>query len=351
MQNFYGVSSEEKHYSIDDYASVEKYDAHMHLNTYDESFVQQSVEDNFRLLTINVDVGADFPTIEQQQDFAVKQSKRFPGTVNYACTFSAKNLNDHNWLHDTIARLKDSFHKGAIAVKVWKNIGMELRDADGSFIMIDDPRFDPLIDFLAKNNIPLIGHLGEPRNCWLPADQMTVQGDVDYFSRHPKYHMYLHPEYPSYDDQINARDNMLAKHSGLKFIGAHLGSLEWNVDEIAQRLERFPNMAVDTAERISHLQLQAITDWQKIHDFVIKYEDRIIYGTDIIANGAMPAAEMKKNANDIRLRHWRFFTSDEMMRVPKVEGEFRGLKLPREVVDKIYRVNAEKWFDGLKGSA
>jgi hypothetical protein len=33
-----------------------------------------------------------------------------------------------------------------------------------------------------------------------------------------------------------------------------------------------------------------------------------------------------------------------MMRVPKVDGEFKGLKLPRELVDKIYRANAEKWF-------
>jgi predicted TIM-barrel fold metal-dependent hydrolase len=44
------------------------------------------------------------------------------------------------------------------------------------------------------------------------------------------------------------------------------------------------------------------------------------------------------------MRHWKFFTDDQMMRVPKVEGEFKGLKLPRKVVDKIYRTNAEKLF-------
>jgi hypothetical protein len=44
------------------------------------------------------------------------------------------------------------------------------------------------------------------------------------------------------------------------------------------------------------------------------------------------------------MRHWKFFTDDQMMRVPKVEGEFKGLKLPREVVDKLYRTNAEKLF-------
>jgi predicted TIM-barrel fold metal-dependent hydrolase len=176
---------------------------------------------------------------------------------------------------------------------------------------------------------------------------MTVQGDKNYFSTHPKYHMHLHPEYPSYDDQINARDRMLEKHPRLKFIGAHLGSLEWNVDELAKRLNKFPNMAVDTASRISHLQHEARTNWKKIYDFCIAYQDRLIYGTDIIIQPTTDPSQIKKEAHDIRLRHWNFFTSDNIMSVPKVQGEFKGLRLPQESVDKIYRTNAEKWFHGL----
>ena len=66
----------------------------------------------------------------------------------------------------------------------------------------------------------------------------------------------------------------------MKFIGAHLGSLEWNVDELARRLDKFPNMAVDMAARITHLQFQSATNWQKVHDFMIKYQDRLLYATD-----------------------------------------------------------------------
>ncbi len=47
--------------------------------------------------------------------------------------------------------------EGAIAVKVWKNIDMELKDKNGKFVMIDDPRFDTIFNFLVKNKIPLIG--------------------------------------------------------------------------------------------------------------------------------------------------------------------------------------------------
>ncbi|MEX2231355.1 MAG: hypothetical protein WD824_04305 [Cyclobacteriaceae bacterium] len=41
------------------------------------------------------------------------------------------------------------------------------------------------------------------------------------------------------------------------------------------------------------------------------------------------------------------FTSDETMQAPKVTGEFTGLHLQREVIDRIYRKNAEKWSPHL----
>jgi hypothetical protein len=43
-----------------------------------------------------------------------------------------------------------------------------------SDVMIDHPQFDPVFDHLQKKGIVLMGHLGEPRNCWLPLDEMTV---------------------------------------------------------------------------------------------------------------------------------------------------------------------------------
>ncbi|MEJ7676188.1 MAG: amidohydrolase family protein [Chitinophagaceae bacterium] len=221
-------------------------------------------------------------------------------------------------------------------------------------VMIDNPRFDPILDYLAKNHIPLIGHLGEHKNSWLPLEKMTVNGNRDYARAHPEEHMYLHPERPSYEDYIKARDHMLEKHPDLTFIGAHLGSLEWSVDELAKRLDKFPNMAVDMAERVSHLQYQALTNWQKVHDFFIKYQDRILYGTDlrinamdIVNNNIKEPADIKKHVHEVWSRHWKFFTTDEKMIVPKVQGEFKGLKLPSEVVDKIYYKNAEKWIPGI----
>jgi hypothetical protein len=336
------TTKQEKTYTEADFATVKKFNTHVHISVFDSIFIKQAEADNFRFLTVNVN--SPSVPVEEQQQVAVRLIKAFPGQVYFASAFSVKDFNSPDWQQKTLDYLKKSFDSGAIAVKVWKNIGMELKDKQGKFVMIDNPVFDTIIDFIEKNNKTLIGHLGEPRNAWLPVDKMTVAGDKNYFSAHPEYHMYLHPEYPSYEDQVNARDRMLEKHPNIRFVGAHLGSLEWSVDELAKRLDKFPNMAVDVAERISHLQYQAVTDWQKVHDFIIKYQDRLIYATDEGVNSKKDPVEVSRLAHENWLRHWKFFTSGERMKVAKVEKEFNGMKLPKEVVDKIYLKNAEKWF-------
>lgn len=156
--------------------------------------------------------------------------------------------------------------------------------------------------------------------------------------------MFLHPEFPSYEDQINARDRFVARHPDLRFVGAHLGSLEWNVDSLAARLDRYPNMAVDLAERICHLQYQSLTDRERIRNFMIKYQDRLIYGSDLYISLNDNAEELKKRTHERWMSEWKYLTSDESMTVAQVNGSFTGLQLPKEIVDKIYFKNAVKWF-------
>ena len=182
---------------------------------------------------------------------------------------------DPNWPQQTIAQLDAAFAAGAVAVKVWKNIGMEFRDSRGRLVMIDDPKFDPVFEFIRERQRVLIGHQGEPHNCWLPIAQMTVNNDKEYFREHPQYHMFLHPELPSYEDQMAARDRMLAKNPQLKFMGAHLASLEWSVDRLAAFLERYPNTVVDLAARMGQVQYQSNLDLGKVRRFFIRYQDSV----------------------------------------------------------------------------
>ncbi len=322
---------ESKYYGSSDFEKANKIDIHVHLNHYQSAVAKQAIIDNFSLLTINTD-SRDIPDVYYQQDAAMVLKDKYPGRVHYLSTFSVGEWGPENWDRKWLRYLQQTFDEGAIGVKVWKNIGMELRDNDSSFIMIDDPSFDLIFNYLEKNNIPVMAHCGEPKNCWLSVEEMTVAGDKKYFSNHPEYHMYQHPDYPSYEDQITARDNLLEKHPDLVLVGAHLASLEWDVDEIARHLDTYPNLVVETAARMCHLQYQSSREYDKVRDFMIKYQDRILYGTDLISGENENEADAMKNAHSRWLDDWIYLTTDRAMTTPEFEGEFRGLKLPREVV-------------------
>jgi len=331
-----------KYYSVADFDTVEKIDTHIHLNTLQESFIHQASADKVQFLDIVDDRPFGIP-MNDQEKIAIQQTQKFPFQVKFATTFSTAGFGQANWEDETIVSLKTSLRNGAIAVKVWKNIGMALKDSSGKFVMIDDARFDFILHFLEENNIPLIGHLGEPRECWLPLDKMILH--KGYYSQHPEYHMYLHPEYPSYEKQIASRDNMLSKYPHLKFIGAHLGSLEWDLDELAQRLDNYSNMSVDLA-RMPDLFLHAKNNWQKTRDFFIKYQDRLLYATDVQVAESKDTVDFNKGIHDERVRYWTFFATDSKMKDDDI-GSFKGLHLPASVIDKIYYHNARRMLPGI----
>ena len=333
-----------EYYTVEDYKKVEKIDVHVHVNTFHKVLLEQAIEDNFIFVSINTDAYEE--PIEKQQEFALVQQKNFPGRFYYLTTFRVKGFEEPGWEASVLAYLKKSFVNGAVGVKVWKNIGMDEKTKDGRFILLDDPVFDNIFSFLEDQGIPLTGHIGEPKNCWLPLDEMSVIGDRNYYSKNPEYHMYLHPDYHSYEAHIQARDNILEKHPKLVYVGAHMGSVEWSVDELAKRFDAYPLMSVDLTERICHLQYQSVKDWQKVYDFIIKYQDRLLYGTDI-ESYPTPDAEIEKEkerVHEIWLRDWIYFTSDGIMTSPGVVEEFKGMKLPKSVIDKIYAKNARRIY-------
>ena len=191
--------------------------------------------------------------LDNQLEITAAIKRKYPDKFAFLGTFSVDSFNNPNFTEQTIAQIDKCMKEGASGIKIWKNIGMVLKDTADRFVMADDPAFDPVFNYLKKNNIPVLAHLGEPKNCWLPLNEMTVDNDRRYYKEHPQYHMYLHPVAPSYEDQIGARDNLLKTHSGLNLSGAHLGSLEWSVDEITKRLDQFPNFNIDMAARLIHL--------------------------------------------------------------------------------------------------
>jgi len=338
-------SCNNNYYTQEDFSSILKIDSHIHINCDDGAFEEQAADDNFLLITLNVDLN-DTTLIRGQFNYAALSARKHPGRVFFGPTFffDTAGWGTEEWSKKIIDQLESDISAGAITVKIWKNIGMTVRDRTGRFIMVDDPGLDPVIDFIKSKNIPVTGHLGEPLNCWLPLEKMTVRSDKSYFSANPQYHMFLHPEYPSYEDQINARDNFLEKNPDLTFIGCHLGSLEWNVDSLALRLDRFPNMAVDISARTCHLQYQTVKERERVRDFCIKYQDRLLYGTDVGYNGSKNPETFKTRMHNEWIADWKYFATDAEMTSDQFDGKFTGLQLPKKVIDKLYRENAVRWY-------
>jgi len=330
-------------YAEQDFSRVDKIDTHVHLYGELPMFLARAKADAFRVLTINVNY-ADFPPLPEQLASAIALRRANPGRVAFAATFDAQGSDRPEWLANTRQQLDAALAAGAVAVKVWKDIGMQWRDPDGHVVMIDDARFAPVFDLLDTRAVVVLGHQGEPRNAWLPLAQMTINGDREYFSAHPNYHMALHPEWPTYEQQLAARDRMLDAHPGLRFVGVHLASLEWDVDRIAEFLDRHPTACVDLAARMAHLQRQAVTHRDRVRSFFIKYQDRILYGTDIGRGKGQSDAAFADEAHAAWISDWKFLAGDSEQRSSEFDGSFRGLALPRTVIDKVYGGNARRLF-------
>jgi predicted TIM-barrel fold metal-dependent hydrolase len=347
-----GAAHAQATYSDADFARVPKLDAHVHANVDDPVFLAIARKDGFELLSINVDY-PDFPPIPLQATIAEKKRAADSEHFHYATTFSMKGFGTPGWTERTNAAIDAALAKGAVAVKVWKNIGMVERDPQGKRVFLDDPRFDGVMKHLEDRHIPLIAHQGEPKNCWLPLDQMSTENDRSYFREHPEYYMYLHPEEPSYEMLMAARDRFVARHPKLSFVGAHMASLEWSVDRLAQFLDRFPNANVDIAARITQVQAQSRDDYPKVRAFFLKYQDRLMYGTDLTQNPPEPNAraqnppaieDFAKEADDTWRSDWHYLATDGDQKVDAIGATVKGLALPRAVIDKIYYRNARRIY-------
>jgi predicted TIM-barrel fold metal-dependent hydrolase len=180
---------------------------------------------------------------------------------------------------------------------------------------------------------------------------MTIRGDREYFAEHPQYHMHGRPEWPSYEQQLAARDRLLDRHPQLRFVGVHLASLEWSVDRIAEFLTRHPNASVDLAARLVHLELQAVVDRDRVRAFFISFQDRIVYGTDLSGSDDGDDAAFAAEAHETWLADWRFLAGGSTLSSTEFDGSFRGLELPRTVIDKIYAGNAQRLFPGAWATA
>ncbi|CAN5335964.1 hypothetical protein BH23BAC3_BH23BAC3_02810 [soil metagenome] len=233
-------------------------------------------------------------------------------------------------------KLEEAVRMGARGMKIFKALGLTIRDASGEIIRVDDPRIDPIWKKCGELGIPVLIHVSDPKAFFDPLDELNERHHD--LMNNPDWSFYG-DEFPDKEDILNQRNNVFRKHPNTTFIATHMANLPEDLGRVSMWLQTYPNMYVDINARISELGRQPYT----ARKFMIQHQDRILFGTDT-----------RPNADAYRM-HYRFLeTDDEYFDPAPSHGPMErwmiyGLYLPDQILEKIYNKNALKIFSQLKG--
>jgi len=323
-------------------AALHPIDTHVHVFKSDAAFQALLQRLNLKVLNILVmdDTLSYRKKLQPQVDDALALVRSGKGHVALCTTFDPYTFDSPSFTADSIKQIDQDFAHGAVAVKIWKNIGMELKEPSGKYVLADDAKFQPIYEDIAAHGKTLLTHQAEPDLAWGPADPSDPSWS--YYQENPQWYVGDKPGFPSKQSILGARDRILEKNPKLRVVGVHLGSMEKSLDSIAQRLDKYPNFAIDTAARMEYLMF---TPREQVRNFLIKYQDRVLYGTDLDWLATANTEETLKEWESTYARDWRFLATDEIV---AVDGkQVHGLSLPRPVLQKLFHDNAKKWIPGL----
>jgi predicted TIM-barrel fold metal-dependent hydrolase len=235
------------------------------------------------------------------------------------------------WAAKAAAQLEDDIRAGARGLKVFKDLGLRIRKADGSRLKLDDPELAPIWEVPGRLGVPVLIHTAEPQEFFEPIDYHNERWLELALYRDRRY-----PEgqFPRFEELLAERDRMFKKHPRTTFIAAHFGYRANNLAKAAEMLERMPNVYLEVAAILAELGRQPRT----AHDFFVKYQDRILFGKDSFQPDEFPY-------------YWRVFeTNDEYFDYYRDYHAFwklYGMGLPDDVLKKLYYKNALALVPGL----
>lgn len=322
------------------FAALHPIDAHTHIYLYDPAYV--AFLNKLNLSSLDIVVVSDNGNRErkslEKESRDVFELVRNSGHRVYACTtFDAYRFNASDFAANAIAGIDQAFKDGAVAVKLWKNVGMEIKNTKGNYILPDDPALTPIYRDIAAHHKTLVMHIADPDTAWLPPT--TKAPDTRYYQEHPEWYMYRIAGSPSKNQILNARDRVLDQNPNLKIVGAHLGSMESDLPRLAADLDQHPNFAVDLTARMPYIMM---LDPNQAIAFLTKFQDRLIYGTDDTAYPGADIAQVVREEENDYARDWRFLSTDARFSSDGIET--RGLALPQSILRKIYHDNAVRWY-------
>jgi uncharacterized protein len=272
---------------------------------------------------------------EKLQHVIDEMVRPYPGRFVVFAQIDWSKIDDPEFSQEMVAQLDDAVRRGARGLKQLKDLGLSIHDKSGKLVAIDDPRLDPIWEECGRLGIPVSIHVSDPEAFFHPVDNHNER--YEELIEHPDWSFYG-PQFPSKESLLAARDRMFARHPHTTFVALHMANWPENLDYVSNLLDTLPNVMVEFGAREAELGRQP----RRAREFFIKYQDRIMFGTD---NGMDEA--MYRN-------HFRWLeTADEYFDYWGYPGQGRwkiyGMALPDSVLEKIYHKNAERMFAQFKG--
>lgn len=286
-------------------------------------------------------------------DAALKASAPYRDRVADFMTWSpvvnGVDINDPRYSATWAAELERGFKAGAMGLKVPKTLGLGAKNPDGSYIQADDPRLDAGWEMCAKYHKPVMIHLSDSIGRFYPISPSNERYEAGLWHGSGDQGNYYDNGSPSPETIEKARENMHAKHPNTIFVNAHMAMLYYDPAKVASLLDRFPNAMVEISATVQDLG-RAPRFWR---EFIIKYQDRVLFGTD-----GNPGTD----PDTFWRPYFRFLeTNDEYFEHPaqiRTAGgspghgrwNISGIGLPDGVLRKVYYLNALKYLPSLRDS-
>jgi uncharacterized protein len=178
------------------------------------------------------------------------------------------------WAERAVARLEADVAAGAVGIgEVSKGLGLSIRKADGTRLAIEDPDLDPIWEAAARLGVPVFIHTADPQEFWQPI----------HFENERSLELALFPnrryppgQFPSFEQLMTERDNLLRRHPQTTYVIAHMG---WHANDLARLgrlLDELPNVYTEIGAVLYDIGRQP----RGAHDFFVRYQDRILFGKD-----------------------------------------------------------------------
>lgn len=253
---------------------------------------------------------------------------RYPDRFQVWCGFDYTGYDQPGWGETAVKELERCFKVGARGVGEVGDKGKGLifgKPTKAWGMHIDDPRMDPLLEKCAELGIPINVHVAEPYWMYRPMDAHN-----DGLMNAYEWRLDNQPDILSHEEMLLTLERACARHPNTTFIACHLANCSNSLNRLGTMLDKLPNLYADISAR--YAETAPIPRFAS--SFLEKYQDRILYGTDMGYNKEM-----------YRVTFRILESEDEHFYETELFGyhwPLNGFNLGDNLLRKLYRENALK---------